>query len=81
MRGCTTPLAGIEIIAGIVRVFSTAVWAFEIWTFIPQMAIQGLTYMAPYVMYFRQTDVSSSLIVIVNIHFNLFLILFIYLID
>jgi len=39
MRGCTTPLAGIEIIAGKVRVLSTAVWAFEIWTFIPQMVI------------------------------------------
>jgi len=69
MRGCSTPLAGIEVIADIIRVLTTAVWAFEIGTFIPQVAIQGFTDMAPYVMYFRQTNVCSSLIVVSYIHF------------
>jgi hypothetical protein len=70
MRGRSTPLAGIEVIADIIGVFTTAVWAFEIGTFIPQVVIQGFTDMAPYVMYFRQTIVCSSLIVVSYIHFN-----------
>jgi len=39
MRCRTTPLAGIEIIAGKIWMITTAVWAFEVRTFIPQVAI------------------------------------------
>jgi hypothetical protein len=71
MVSSTTPLAGIVIITNIIWVITTAVWAFEVRTFIPQVVVQGFTNMAPYVMYFRQTNISSMLIVSSDIHFDL----------
>jgi hypothetical protein len=79
MVSSTTPLAGIVIIAGIIWVITTAVWALETRTFIPQVVVQGFTNMAPYMMYFRQTNISSMLIMNSNIHFiYLFIYLLIY---
>jgi len=68
----TTPLASIVVIAGIIWMRTTAVWALEIWTFIPQVAIKRFTNMAPYVMYFRQTNLSPILIISIDKYHGLY---------